>query len=203
VAAAQRRDHARGPLRVSAGWVPTWRLAWPLAILGLAAPASAYAHPHAFVVYSVVLPVTPQGLDRVGFVFTFDPLFSAVILRDRPVDPASRSRPDPRTLDQIPFEIEIAFNEAPVALERPIDLQVTEQGGQVTYRFTVPLQTPLIPPGAIDIRVDDPGFFVAFSLRDADPAEIQASEHAIAACRRAVSPTGAPGALRCEYKTAS
>jgi ABC-type uncharacterized transport system substrate-binding protein len=201
VAAAHRRDHARRPLRVPSGWVAPWWPAWLLPILVLAAPTSTPAHPHAFVVYSVVLPVTSQALDRVGFVFTFDPLFSAVILRDRPDDPASRWRPDPRTLDQIPFEIEIAFNGVAVALEPPTDLEVTERGGQVTYRFTVRLQTPLIPPGAIDIRVDDPGFFVAFSLREADPAEIQASEHVIATCRRALSPTGAPGPLRCDYKT--
>jgi ABC-type uncharacterized transport system substrate-binding protein len=197
VAAAQRRDHPRHPLKVRWGRVAPRRL-WLLAILVLAAANSAHAHPHAFVVYSVVLPLGAQGLDRVGFVFTFDPRFSAVILSDLPAD---RSRPDPRTLGQIPFEVEVAYNGIPVALEPPTDLAISTEGGQVSYRFTVPLQTILVPPGAIDIRVEDPGFFVAFSLRAAAPAEIQTSGPATATCRRVLSSSGAPGPLRCELQT--
>jgi ABC-type uncharacterized transport system substrate-binding protein len=69
------------------------RLAWLIAMSLVVGAASAQAYPHAFVVYSVVLPLTPQRLDRIGFVFTFDPLFSVIILRGLgPDDPASRSR---------------------------------------------------------------------------------------------------------------
>jgi ABC-type uncharacterized transport system substrate-binding protein len=179
-------------------------LAWLLAISVVAAPGSTRAHPHAFVVYSVVLPLTPQGVDRVGFVFTFDPLFSATILRDPGQDDAaSRPRSDTRILGQLPFEIEITFNDVPVVLEPPTDLQITTDGGQVTYRFVIPLQILLPPPGTIEIRVDDPGFFLAFSLRGADPVEIQTSGDVTATCSRAQLASGAPGPIRCEYKASS
>jgi Protein of unknown function (DUF1007) len=142
-----------------------------LATLLVGGPGGAQAHPHALVVYSIVLSLPPGGVDRIGFVFTFDPLFSAII----------------------------AFNGMPVALETPTDLQVSTEGGQVTYRFAVPLRGRLLPPGTIDISVDDPGMFAAFALRAAAPVEIYASGPSVASCGRAQTATGAPGPVRCQY----
>jgi Protein of unknown function (DUF1007) len=53
-----------------------------LVILLVGGAGGAQAHPHALVVYSIVLSLPPDGVDRIGFVFTFDPLFSAIILRN-------------------------------------------------------------------------------------------------------------------------
>ncbi len=171
-----------------------------VAILVVGGARSTPAHPHALVVYSIVLSVAPPGVDRVGFVFTFDPLFSAVLLREAGQgDPVSVSRHHERILQQIPFEIEIAFNGAPVALEQPADLHVTIAGGRVTYRFVVPLRSRLLPPGTIDISVEDPGLFAAFALHGADPVEVQNAGAFTATCDRAQTPTGAPGPLRCQY----
>jgi hypothetical protein len=100
-----------------------------LATLLVAGPVGAQAHPHALVVYSIVLSLPPGGVDRIGFVFTFDPLFSAIILRNvGEGDPVDVLRNHERSLRQLPFEIEIAFNGVPVALETPTDLQVSTEG---------------------------------------------------------------------------
>jgi ABC-type uncharacterized transport system substrate-binding protein len=160
----------------------------------------AQAHPHALVVYSIVLSLPPGGVERVGFVFTFDPLFSAIILRNAGEgDSADVLRSHEGSLRQLPFEIEIAFNGTPVPVEAPTNLEVSTGGGQVTYRFAVPLRERLLPPGTIDIGVDDPGMFVAFALRAAAPVEIHASGPFAASCERAQTPTGAPGPIRCQY----
>jgi ABC-type uncharacterized transport system substrate-binding protein len=171
------------------------------ALLGIALAwggAGVGAHPHAFVVYSIVLPLSPEGVDRVGFVFTFDPMFSAVILHTAG-GPKAGSTHHERSLRQVPFEIEIAFNGSPVALDAPTALRVSTAEGQVTYRFVVPLRDRLRPPGTIDISVDDPGMFAAFALRAAAPVEIEASGPHRTSCHRALTPTGAPGPVRCEY----
>jgi ABC-type uncharacterized transport system substrate-binding protein len=166
----------------------------------LVAAGSASAHPHIHVVYSMVLPLGPQGVEGVGFVFTFDVLFSAILLRDAGEgDPESSARSHARMLRQIPFEIEIAYNGMPVALDPPADLRVTTAGGHVTYRFIVPLRSILRPPGTIDISVDDPGVFAAFVLRSPDSVDVQASGPFTAVCDRARTSTGAPGPVRCEY----
>jgi ABC-type uncharacterized transport system substrate-binding protein len=177
------------------------RLACLLAAsLILLAVRSAQAHPHVYVVYSVVLPLGPQSVEHIGFVFTFDVLFSTILLRDAGGgDPESISRNHARMLQQIPFEIEIAYNGMPVALEPPTDLRVTTTGGQVTYRFDVPLRSILRPPGTIDISVNDPGVFAAFILRSPDPVDVEAAGGATATCDRARTSTGAPGPVRCEY----
>ena len=177
------------------------RLACLLAA-GLVLPAarSVPAHPHTDVVYSVVLRLGAKGVESVGFVFSFDPLFSAILLRNAGEgDPEIIARNHTAGLRQIPFEIEITYNGIPVALEPPTDLRVTTAGGRVTYRFVVPLRSPLHPPSTIDITVDDPGFFAAFSLRSPDPVDVQATGGATAVCDRARTSTGAPGPIRCEY----
>jgi ABC-type uncharacterized transport system substrate-binding protein len=171
-----------------------------LVTLLVGGPGGVQAHPHALVVYSIVLSLPPDGVDRIGFVFTFDPLFSAIILRNVDGgDPGHMLRNHDRSLRQLPFEIEIAFNGIPVALEPPTDLQVSTEGGQVTYRFAVPRRGRLLPPGTIDIGVDDPGMFAAFALRVSAPVEIHASGPVAASCARVHIPTGAPGTVRCQY----
>jgi ABC-type uncharacterized transport system substrate-binding protein len=160
----------------------------------------AAAHPHALIVYSIVLPLSSDGVDRVGFVFTFDPLFSALVLRNAGTgDSEAGLGYHEQSLRQVPFEIHIAFNGAPVALDSPADLSVSTAGGQLTYRFVVPLRERLRPPGTIDIAVDDPGMFAAFALRAGAPVEILTSGPHHASCHRAGTPTGAPGPVRCHY----
>jgi hypothetical protein len=102
-------------------------------------------------------------------------------------------------LQQIPHEIEVTYNGTPVELEAPTDLHVSNAGGRLTYRFMMPLRTPLRPPGAIDITVDDSGFFAAFVLRTPDPVDVQGIGASSAVCDRVRKPTGAPGPVRCEY----
>lgn len=174
-----------------------------IGLMGLllgAGTITAAAHPHTYVIYSVVLPLGPRGIEGIGFVFTFDPMFSAVILADVDRgDPAEAAARHLRSLRQLPHEIDVTFNGAPVALAPPTDVQVTRAGAQLTYRFLVPLAAPLLPPGTLDITVEDHGYFAAFVLRSGDPVEVVGSGVSSATCARARTPTGAPGPLRCEY----
>ena len=119
-----------------------------LTILLVGGGGGAQAHPHVLVVYSIVLSLPADGVDRIGFVFTFDPLFSAIILRNAGAgDPDDVLRNHEASLRQLPFEIEIAFNGTRVAMEAPTNLQVSTEGGQITYRFAVPHRgTCSLPP---------------------------------------------------------
>jgi ABC-type uncharacterized transport system substrate-binding protein len=157
-------------------------------------------HPHAYVLYSIVLPLVGETVERIGFVFTFDVLFSAILLRDAGTGDADAvARRHARMLEQIPHEIEIVFNGTPVGLDAPTDLRVSNAGGRLTYRFMIPLRTALRPPGAIDIAVDDPGMFAAFVLRTPDPVDVEGAGAFTAVCDRTRKPTGAPGPVRCDY----
>ncbi len=178
--------------------------AWLLALATLGGAGSASAHPHIYVVYSVVLPLAAEGVTRVGFVFTFDELFSAIILRDAGQgEPARVARNHARILDEIPHEIELTFNGTAVAFDAPTEVEATLAAGRLSYRFAVRLRTTLPPAGTLDISVDDPGFYTAFTLRDGAPVEVRAAAGLTAACERARAPSGAPGPLRCRYAPAS
>ncbi len=167
-----------------------------VAALADAAPA----HPHVLVVYSVALPAGARGIEAIGFVFTFDEPFSALIRYEAQwVEPARAAEHHARTLRQLPHEIAVSYDGVPVPLEEPVDLAVAMDGGQVTFRFRVPLRAPLAPPGTLDISVDDPGLFTAFVLRDPTPVEVEAAAAHPVTCARARAPSGAPGPLRCRY----
>jgi ABC-type uncharacterized transport system substrate-binding protein len=169
------------------------------ALVLLSAP-HATPHPHVYVLYSIVLPLGADGLERIGFVFTFDALFSAILLRnagDGDADAVARSHA--RMLNQIPHEIEVTFDGTPVALDPPTDLQVSNAGGRLTYRFMMPLRTPLRSPGAIEVSVDDSGFFAAFVLREPEPVDVLGAGAFTAVCDRPRKPSGAPGPVRCQY----
>jgi hypothetical protein len=143
---------------------------------------------------SVVLPLGPEGMERVGFVFTFDPLFSATILRAAgDGDPETLAQRHARILQQIPHEIRLTFNGTPVKIEPPPDVEVTTAAGRVTYRFAVLLPAPLRPPGTLDITVDDPGLLAAYAPHVFEPVEVQTSGAFTASCERASTTRGAPG----------
>jgi ABC-type uncharacterized transport system substrate-binding protein len=168
-----------------------------VALLLAAGPGPAAAHPHIWVTYGIGLPLGPRGLEAVEFVWTFDELFSGMILADAGGRGDAATRVHLRTLRSIPYVIEVAVNGVPVPVGEVRDLAVSVAGAQVTYRFSIPLSMALAPPGVIDIHVDDPGLFTAFTLRAADPAEIRSSGPFRAACERVRRPSGAPGPLRC------
>ena len=163
-------------------------------------PAGVVAHPHIWVTYAIVLPLGPQGLEAVQFVWTFDELFSGMILgaggrgADAPADTHLR------TLRAIPHVIEVFHDGAAVELGEPGDLAVSVADHQVTYRFSVPLRRPVAAPGVVDVHVDDPGLFTAFTLRAPNPTEIRSSGPLTAGCDRARLPSGAPGPIRCVLK---
>jgi ABC-type uncharacterized transport system substrate-binding protein len=164
-------------------------------------PASAPAHPHVYVVYSVVLPAGPT-VEAIGLVFTFDEPFSAMIRTAAAWGGAARAAAShAQILRQLPHEIEITYDGAPVALEPPTGLEVGRDGERVVYRFRVPLRRPLRAPGTLEVRVDDPGFYTAFALQAPDPVEVHGP--GAVTCARATTPGGAPGPLRCTYAAGS
>jgi ABC-type uncharacterized transport system substrate-binding protein len=158
------------------------------------------AHPHLYVDYAVTLPVGPQSIDDVGFAFTFDVPYSAMVrYATQAAGAEGAAERHAGVLRQLPYEIEINYNGAPVALEEPTDLKVTDSGGKLTYEFRVRLPTPLAPPGTIDISVVDHGMYAAFAPRPFTPVEVKASGAATATCERAQPPNLATGQIRCRY----
>jgi ABC-type uncharacterized transport system substrate-binding protein len=117
-------------------------LAAGLILLGSEA---AWPHPHVYLVYSIVLPLGPESVERVGFVFTFDAPFSGILLRDAGQgDAETLSRNHARMLQQIPHEIEVTYNGTPVEPEAPTDLHVSNAGG--TAHVPIHDAAPHTPP---------------------------------------------------------
>ena len=160
----------------------------------------AVAHPHLYIDYAVILAVGPRSIDDIGFVFTFDVQYSAMIrYATQAAGAAGAAERHAGVLRQLPYEIEINYNGAPVALDEPTDLRVTDNGGKLIYEFRVRLLTPLAPPGTLDITVQDYGMYAAFAPRPFTPVEVKASDTATATCERTQPPSVGTGQIRCRY----
>jgi ABC-type uncharacterized transport system substrate-binding protein len=181
-----------------------------LALLVLAAllPASAGAHPHVFVEYTIVVLVGPGGVSGVQLAYTFDELFTSVILQTYDADrDGTLSRKEMRMIEEKDFANERAYDyfvtlraggrRLPVKVR---DFHVRLPKNQVTYVFTVPLSGLDQVRGTLEIIVDDPTFYTAFLPRERDPVEIKAPPHYRVDCTAARDRTGAtPDSMRCEY----
>lgn len=146
-------------------------------------------------------PLGARGLEAVEFVRTFDPLPGGMILAGAEPDgqgPAGAAHR--RMLRSVPHVIEITVDGRAVAVAEPRDLAVAVAQDVVTYRFAVPLLQPVVPPCVVDIHLDNPGLFAAFTPQDPRPAEVRTSGLFSADCARTRRPSGAPGPLRCTLR---
>jgi ABC-type uncharacterized transport system substrate-binding protein len=143
----------------------------------LLAPAAALAHPHVFIDATVEVLFDAAGRAeglRIGW--TYDDLFSMLIIEDRALDPDYDTVLTPEaeaTLAGFDMQWDAGFagdtyalmGGAELALSRPQDVTASYAGGKITSthvrRFAEPVAVADVP---LIVQVYDPGFYTAYSI---------------------------------------
>jgi ABC-type uncharacterized transport system substrate-binding protein len=190
---------ATRPLR---GCVRALLAAWIL----LASVGSAAAHPHVFVDYAVALVLTGDSLDGVRLAWTFDDLFSGFILQEFDRDRnQTLSADEVRQIEQkhlpefhrVSYFTTINVNGKPVAPQPARAFRASAAKGIVTYEFVLPVKIPLAPATTLEIVIDDPVYYIAYTPVSVTPQSQAVGAHVLE-CRVAQDRTGAtPDAVRC------
>jgi ABC-type uncharacterized transport system substrate-binding protein len=187
----------RHHLRVGPVTLVSILLAWA----GIAA-----GHPHVFVDYTVALLLTGDSVDGIRLTWTFDDLFSGLILqefdgdRNQTLSPEEGRRIEQRHLaefQKVGCYTTINVNGKPVTAQPARAFRASVAKGIVTYEFVLPVKIALAATTALEILVEDPVYYIAYSPTAVTPVVQTAEGHALE-CRVARDGTGAsPDAVRC------
>jgi ABC-type uncharacterized transport system substrate-binding protein len=147
-------------------------------VIGLASPA--LAHPHVWVTAKAEIVFAPDGrVTGVRHHWTFDEAYTAYVTQG--LDKNNDGKLIPEELQELADENAASLNEfdyftvlkargKPQAFNPPREARMTMEKTQVAMSFLLPLKTPVAPTGAVSIEIEDPTFFVYFSLTEGQAA---------------------------------
>ncbi|MGO4526068.1 DUF1007 family protein [Microvirga sp. 2MCAF35] len=155
-------------------------LIMPLAALGLGLASPALAHPHVWVTAKAEVVFAPDGkVTGVRHRWTFDEAYTAYVTQG--LDKDNDGKLTPEELQELADENAASLNEfdyftvlkargKPQSFDQPREARMTMEKNQVAMSFFLPLKAPAAPSGAVSIEIEDPTFFVYFSLSDGQAA---------------------------------
>jgi ABC-type uncharacterized transport system substrate-binding protein len=166
----------------------------------------ALAHPHVFIDYAVTLVIAGDRLAGVRLAWTFDDLFSGFILQEFDKDrngvlsASEVQRAEEKHLAEfrrVGYYTTVNVNGKPVALPAAREFRATAAKGIVTYEFTLLLGAALASTTAIELLIDDPVYYIAYTPVAITPKAQTFGAYAVE-CQVARDRTGAtPDAVRC------
>ena len=184
---------------------PVRALALASAFVALAV-GPAGAHPHVFIDYAVTLVVAGDRLAGVRHAWTFDDLFSGFILQEFDKDRnGTLSAPEVQRIEathlaefhKVGYYTTVNVNGKPVTSSGAREFRATAAKGIVTYEFILLLGVPLSSATTMEVVVDDPVYYIAYTPASVTPQAQTFGAH-IVECRVAKDQTGArPDAVRC------
>jgi ABC-type uncharacterized transport system substrate-binding protein len=149
-----------------------------LAGLVLTGPAPfVWGHPHVFVDHAVGLVVAGDRV-RLELTWAFDELTSEMILasfdtnRDKVLSPAESAaigRQHFQHYRMFQFFVTVSIDGQPWKVSDISDFRAAVDQDQVVCTFGAPVGGHLRATGTIEVRLDDPTYFVAFALRKQRP----------------------------------
>jgi len=168
------------------------RLALAVGGVAFATSLPAMAHPHVFIDYGVTILCDADHVTGARIAWTFDEMYSASLYHDytnRPLGPLSRSDIDQLERKAFQFTsdrnyfLDIRRNGTPQQVKKVTDFDASYDGGRMTYRFTVPLESGG-KPGAmvIEIASFDTEFYIDFELVKRAPVKIEHGDKLGIAC---------------------
>ena len=172
----------------------------------LAAAPSAGAHPHVFVDHTITVIVSPDGLEGIQFAWTFDDMFSSMIVLTFDADKdKSFSAAEAKSVEQKHFGnlkdfgyfVQLRVNDKPVAVTAYRDFHVKLVNGQVVYVFTVPVKAA---EGTLEVAVDDPTYYSAFALNQRSAVQVQGAKNYRVDCRVARDGGSISEVVKCTFK---
>jgi ABC-type uncharacterized transport system substrate-binding protein len=177
-------------------------LAWLL----LGAPSPVPAHPHVFVDYAVTLLIGGDALDGIRLTWTFDDLFSGFILqefdrdRNQALSPEEVRQIEQKHLTEFQragYYTTVNVNGKAAVVPPARDFRASAAKGIVTYEFVLPVRSSLATTTALEILIDDPVYYIAYTPVAVTPQKQAAGAYALE-CRVVPDRTGAtPDAVRC------
>ena len=147
-----------------------------LAALGMGLASPALAHPHVWVTAKAEVVFAPDGkVTGVRHHWTFDEAYTAYVTQG--LDTNKDGKLSPEELQDLATENAASLNEfeyftvlkargKPQAFDAPREARMTMEKTQVSMSFLLPLKAPAAPTGAVSIEIEDPTFFVYFSLSE-------------------------------------
>lgn len=145
-----------------------------LALTGLSAPAS--AHPHVWITARAEVVFGPdRKVAGIRHQWTFDEAYTAYVTQGLDKDGDGKLSPEELQdladenaggLAEFDYFTTMKVHGRPQAFSDPRDARMIMSGNQVTMTFLLPLKAPAAITGALAIEIDDPTFFVYFSLTD-------------------------------------
>ncbi|MBD2748395.1 DUF1007 family protein [Microvirga sp. BT688] len=146
--------------------------------LGLSAPA--LAHPHVWITAKAEVVFAPDGrVTGVRHHWTFDEAYTAYVTQG--LDKNNDGKLAPEELQELADENAASLNEfdyftvlkargKPQTFDAPREARMSMEKTQVSMSFLLPLKAPVAPSGAVSIEIEDPTFFVYFSLTEGQAA---------------------------------
>lgn len=147
-------------------------------VLGSASPA--LAHPHVWVTAKAEIVFAPDGkVTGVRHHWTFDEAYTAYVTQG--LDKDNDGKLSPEELQELADENAASLNEfdyftvlkargKPQAFDSPREARMNMEKTQVVMSFFLPLKAPASPSGAVSVEIEDPTFFVYFSLSEGQAA---------------------------------
>ena len=151
-----------------------------LAALAMAAASPAAAHPHVWVTAKAEIVFGSDGrVTGVRHHWVFDEAYTAYVTQG--LDKDNDGKLIPEELQGLADENAASLNEfdyftvlkargKPQAFDAPREARMSMDKTQVAMSFLLPLKAPVAPSGAVSIEIEDPTFFVYFSLTDGQAA---------------------------------
>lgn len=147
-----------------------------LATLLTGLSGSAFAHPHVWIAAKAEVVFAPDGkVTGIRHHWTFDEAYTAYVTQG--LDKNNDGQLTPEELQDLATENAASLSEfeyfttlkvkgKPQAFNDPRDARMSMDGNRVVMSFLLPLKTPASGSGNLAVEIDDPTFFVYFSLAD-------------------------------------
>jgi ABC-type uncharacterized transport system substrate-binding protein len=138
------------------------------------------AHPHVWVTAKAEVVFAPDGkVTGVRHHWTFDEAYTAYVTQG--LDKNGDGKLTPEELQELADENAASLNEfdyftvlkargKPQTFDTPREARMTMEKTQVSMSFLLPLKAPVAPTGAVSVEIEDPTFFVYFSLTEGQAA---------------------------------
>jgi ABC-type uncharacterized transport system substrate-binding protein len=151
-----------------------------LTTLGVGLSSPALAHPHVWVTAKAEIVFAPDGkVTGVRHHWTFDEAYTAYVTQG--LDKNNDGKLAPEELQELADENAASLNEfdyftvlkargKPQTFDTPREARMTMEKTQVAMSFLLPLKAPVAPSGAVSVEIEDPTFFVYFSLTEGQAA---------------------------------
>lgn len=151
-----------------------------LAALSLGLASAALAHPHVWVTAKAEIVFAADGrVTGVRHHWTFDEAYTAYVTQG--LDKNNDGKLAPEELQDLANENAASLNEfeyftvlkargKPQTFDPPREARMSMEKTQVAMSFLLPLKAPVAPTGAVSIEIEDPTFFVYFSLTEGNAA---------------------------------